>query len=100
MGDSRSAGYFHNDKAMDLSVDHKPSDANEKKIIESRKMYDQDKKMFVHEKRVNGILAVSRAIGDASLNLYRKVDIKEYDASKLLLICTASDGIWDHFNST
>ena len=33
---------------------------------------------YLQEGRVNGILAVSRAIGDSSLNLKRDIDLFKY----------------------
>ena len=44
-------------KAKPLSNDHKPDDLNEKRRVERAGM-------FVEEGRVNGIIAISRAIGD------------------------------------
>ena len=57
-GDSRAV-LCRNGKAIPLSIDHKPTLPGEKKRIERAKS-------IVHNKRVNGILALSRAIGDFS----------------------------------
>lgn len=46
-----------NGKAKDLSTDHKPDLPNEKRRV-------QRAGGFVEEGRVNGIIAISRAIGD------------------------------------
>ena len=92
MGDSRSCGYLTTDKSIDLSDDHKPELEKEKSIIVQNGG-------FVEDSRVNGILAISRAIGDSSLNLYRKAEIKEFKKNDFLMICTGSDGIWDYFDN-
>ena len=42
---------------MDLSVDHKPDDAEEHRRIVAANS-------FVEDSRVNGMLALSRALGD------------------------------------
>lgn len=55
-GDSRTV-MSKNKKAVDLSVDHKPNDPEEKRRI----MAAQG---FVEDNRVNGMLALSRALGD------------------------------------
>ena len=55
-GDSRSV-LSKKGKSKDLSEDHKPDLPNEKARIEKASGY-------VEDKRVNGMLALSRAIGD------------------------------------
>ena len=56
-GDSRTVLSRDNGIAMDLSVDHKPDDPQEKARIEGASG-------FVEENRVNGQLGLSRALGD------------------------------------
>ncbi len=55
-GDSRAV-LSKKTKAKDLSVDHKPDLPNEKRRIERAGG-------FVEESRVNGMLALSRSLGD------------------------------------
>lgn len=55
-GDSRSV-MSKKGKAKDLSVDHKPDTPSEKRRIERANGY-------VEDSRVNGMLALSRSIGD------------------------------------
>lgn len=55
-GDSRSV-LSRKGKSKDLSVDHKPDLPAEKRRIERANG-------FVEESRVNGMLALSRALGD------------------------------------
>ena len=56
-GDSRTVLSWKQNAHLDLSVDHKPDDPEECKRIESADC-------FVEDGRVNGSLAVSRALGD------------------------------------
>lgn len=44
---------------------------------------------------MDGILAVSRAIGDCSLKLLRQADYFCFDKKQFLMINCASDGIYD-----
>jgi len=55
-GDSRTV-ISKNNQAFDMSVDHKPDDPEERKRIYNANGY-------VEESRVNGMLALSRAMGD------------------------------------
>lgn len=55
-GDSRAV-LSRKNKSKDLSVDHKPNLPNEKRRIERANG-------FIEENRVNGMLALSRALGD------------------------------------
>jgi protein phosphatase 2C family protein 2/3 len=56
-------------KAKDLSIDHKPDLPTEKRRV-------QRAGGFVEEGRVNGIIAVSRAIGDWE---YKSLSLKPED---------------------
>lgn len=55
-GDSRTV-LSKNKQAVDLSKDHKPDDPEERKRI-------YNASGFVEDNRVNGMLALSRAMGD------------------------------------
>jgi len=98
-GDSRSVLAFRG-TAKDLSVDHKPDDPNELARI-------QNSGNFVEQGRVNGRLALSRALGDfeykqnASLPASKqavtafpdvRVEPITNDTQFVLLAC---DGVWD-----
>lgn len=96
VGDSRSV-LCRNGKAIPLSFDHKPTNKSEMKRIQSSAG-------FVHNKRVNGRLAVSRAIGDNSLkHLNPKLSpltaMPEITINTLTskdeFIVMACDGLWD-----
>ena len=96
VGDSRSI-LCRNNIAIPLSFDHKPNNKEE---------YDRIVKTngFVKNKRLNGRLAVSRAIGD---NMFKHIDknksplisipeINEFVLSnKDKYIVLACDGLWD-----
>lgn len=56
-GDSRACLATHDDKVVELSYDHKPENKDEMERIKAAGG-------FVDEGRVQGIIAVSRAIGD------------------------------------
>ena len=96
VGDSRSV-LSRNGKAIPLSFDHKPYNKLEmKRITESGG--------FVHNKRVNGRLAVSRAIGDNSLKHINpklspltatpEITITELQKDDEFIVI-ACDGLWD-----
>jgi serine/threonine protein phosphatase PrpC len=90
VGDSRAV-LFRDGKAIRLSVDHKPD-------LPEETQYVQAKGGFVKEGRVNGMLAVSRQLGDGFLrevgnptpHVYR---IHLCDKDQLLIL--ACDGVWD-----
>jgi protein phosphatase 1L len=96
VGDSRAIMNNGHD-IVELTKDHKPTDEKEYKRIISlggnvSKAYHGD----VY--RVNGILAVSRAIGDFSLapHVSWKPDVKLFsieDSNHYILMAT--DGVWD-----
>ena len=90
-------------KAKDLSIDHKPDLPTERRRV-------QKAGGFVEEGRVNGIIAISRAIGDWE---YKNLSLKPEDnmvsafpevmVEKLTpehdFIILACDGIWDCLTS-
>ncbi|ORZ19674.1 phosphatase 2C-like domain-containing protein [Absidia repens] len=99
-GDSRAVLSTKNGKAMALSKDHKPNDPIETERIKLAGGH-------VEGNRVNGTLALSRAIGDFGFKTQTDIppekqavtaypDIQEYkltpDDEFLVLAC---DGIWD-----
>ncbi|CAG8466776.1 5637_t:CDS:2 [Funneliformis caledonium] len=90
VGDARAV-LSRNGTAIRLSYDHKGSDAQEAKRI-------VDAGGFVMNNRVNGVLAVTRSLGDSTMkdfvvgNPYTtETEITEND-SFLILAC---DGLWD-----
>ena len=56
-GDSRAILVTRDDRVIELSHDHKPENDGETKRIKAAGG-------FVEDNRVNGVIAVSRAIGD------------------------------------
>jgi protein phosphatase 2C len=101
-GDSRAIMNVGRKQALQLSFDHKPTRPDEyERIIKKEgsvaKAYHGD----VY--RVNGILAISRSIGDLALypHITWKPEIHSYtiDNDKNNYIFIASDGIWDVFEN-
>lgn len=85
-------------RAMDMSHDHKPNRQDEKRRVEML----QGRIVFYGTWRVEGVLAVTRAIGDRRLKKWVcpdpeivQRDLEEGD--DLLLL--ASDGVWDVLTS-
>ncbi|KAG7343758.1 serinethreonine phosphatase [Nitzschia inconspicua] len=110
IGDSRAV-LCRKDTAWDLTRDHKPNDPIEKQRIESiggSVIWCGDVDFYGHPieergiYRVNGILALSRAIGDRSERPHVTatpdmvaVDVEEGDDFVVL----ATDGLWDVMDS-
>jgi serine/threonine protein phosphatase PrpC len=92
VGDSRTLMCMENsNKSIQITKDHSPTDPIEKKYI-----YDHGG--FVENKRVNGSLAMSRAIGDLHLSQYISPipDIYQYDnIHNIKFIVQASDGLFE-----
>ncbi|GAB5591732.1 mgpp2cl-1 [Umbelopsis nana] len=93
VGDARAV-LCRNGQAVRLSYDHKGSDANEaKRII--------DLGGFMMNNRVNGVLAVTRSLGDHTMkefvvgNPYTTETELTEDDSFIILAC---DGLWDVCN--
>lgn len=78
-GDCRAVLSEKGGAARDLTVDHKPQLATEKERIEVAGGW-------VHNKRVNGVLAVSRSFGD--------IQYKTFDGSTRFLTAEEPGGIW------
>lgn len=102
-GDSRSVLSKKN-KAKELSTDHKPDTPSEKRRIERANG-------FVEESRVNGMLALSRAIGDFEykgnpilkpedqiITAFPDILVEKITSDTDFIIC-ACDGIWDCMSS-
>jgi serine/threonine protein phosphatase PrpC len=92
-GDSRAI-LCRNGKGIRLTIDHKPTLDEERKRINAADG-------FVANGRVNGMLAVSRALGDHLLKpnevvspdpFYAETPLLEAGDSHLILAC---DGVWD-----
>ncbi|KAF9169809.1 Protein phosphatase 2C 1 [Mortierella sp. AD011] len=90
VGDARAV-LCHKDKAVRLSYDHKGSDHTEAQRI-------LDVGGFVMNNRVNGVIAVTRALGDSSMKEFiigapytTRTEIGS-DNPFLILAC---DGLWD-----
>lgn len=102
-GDSRTV-LCKKGKAKDLSEDHKPDLPSERNRIERANGY-------VEEKRVNGMLALSRALGDFEyksnpllkpqdqiVTAFPEITIEKLTNDCDFIIC-ACDGIWDCMSS-
>ncbi|CAI9295762.1 unnamed protein product [Lactuca saligna] len=96
-GDSRAV-LCRNGRAIPLSVDHKPDREDERARIESC----GGRIMFTDGARVEGILAMSRAIGDRLLKQWvtsePEITVTRREAGDECLI-VASDGLWDVISS-
>ncbi|CAI5737437.1 unnamed protein product [Hyaloperonospora brassicae] len=112
VGDSRAV-LCRSGQVVDLTRDHKPNDPQERARIESLGGRVQwfgyvDAQGEPIEPygayRVNGNLAVARAIGDRDSRPYviGEVEIRQYDIEydKDEFIVIASDGLWDVFTSS
>ena len=83
-----------NGQPIRLTYDHKGSDENEQKRIIDRGGY-------ILNDRVNGVLAVTRALGDSPMKQYvvgnpYTTEIELQDDDEFLVI--ACDGLWDIAN--
>lgn len=90
VGDSRAV-LLRSDKAVRLSYDHKGSDMCEQQRV-------KDAGGFILNERVNGMLAITRALGDAEMKDY--ISGRPYTAETILtttdpLLILACDGLWD-----
>jgi protein phosphatase PTC1 len=91
VGDARAV-MSHHGKAVRLSYDHKATD--EKEVARINQAGG-----IVHNERVNGVLAITRAIGDEELKdliisrpYTSKIDFHAQENDLLVLAC---DGLWD-----
>ena len=92
-GDSRAV-LMDGDKAVALSNDHKPSRPDEMKRIEKAGGFV----MHLGVPRVNGVLAVSRALGDAELKPFVPSQPEYRTVARTpsqRFAALATDGVWD-----
>lgn len=98
VGDSRAVLVTSSGAGIDLSSDHKPSRVDEKDRIESL----GGRIIHYGTWRVEGVLAVTRAIGDRKLKRYvtalPELKVRPLSSSDSYLIL-ASDGVWDVLTS-
>jgi len=110
-GDSRCVVSTLDGKALTLTTDHKPNDELEKQRIESTVHEVQKDTILFNGKRVfayriDGIISVSRSIGDSNFKDNQEVgpeaqaitcipDISQHTIQNGQLIILACDGLWD-----
>ncbi|KAL7521052.1 hypothetical protein ACHAWX_005741 [Stephanocyclus meneghinianus] len=97
-GDSRAIIVKRDGTAVALSEDHKPGRNDETKRINDL----GGRVIYWGRWRVEGVLAVSRSIGDAKLKPYvtAQPDIVEHEIGEDdMFLVIASDGIWDTMTS-
>ena len=89
VGDSRCV-ISQNGNVKRLTIDHKPSNPEEQKYIESMGGN-------VQEGRLNGIISVSRALGDSYFGntIKHEPTIIEEEINEKSFILLACDGVWD-----
>uniref|UniRef100_A0A3P8WKU9 Protein phosphatase 1L n=1 Tax=Cynoglossus semilaevis TaxID=244447 RepID=A0A3P8WKU9_CYNSE len=101
VGDSRGVLCDKDGNAIPLSHDHKPYQLKERKRIKKAGGFIS----FNGSWRVQGILAMSRSLGDYPLKNLNVVisdpDIMSFDLNKLQpeFMILASDGLWDTFSN-
>nr|XP_061797706.1 protein phosphatase 1L-like isoform X2 [Nerophis lumbriciformis] len=101
VGDSRGVLCDKDGNAIPLSHDHKPYQLKERKRIKKAGGFIS----FNGSWRVQGILAMSRSLGDYTLKNLNVVipdpDILSFDLNKLQpeFMILASDGLWDTFSN-
>lgn len=98
VGDSRAVLCTQGGRAIDMSADHKPAREDEKARIEKL----GGRVIHYGTWRVQGVLAVSRAIGDRRLKAFvsSEPEIKSWalqDSDEFLILAT--DGVWDVLSS-
>ena len=89
-GDSRTIAYTKNKKVIQLTKDHSPTDRIEKKMVLKRGG-------FIRQRRVDGILAMTRSMGDIKLSKHITCipDIFSGSTKNILYFVQASDGLYD-----
>jgi len=90
-GDSRIIALIGK-KIVQLSIDHKPNN-----ISEQRRIYSDGG--FIHNSRLNGVLAMTRAIGDKNLKKRGLISFPDIILGKITnnykYFVIASDGLYD-----
>mmetsp|Transcript_22041 Transcript_22041/g.46131 ORF Transcript_22041/g.46131 Transcript_22041/m.46131 type:complete len:759 (-) Transcript_22041:125-2401(-) len=97
-GDSRAIIVRRDGSAVELSKDHKPDRDDETKRINAL----GGRVIHWGRWRVEGVLAVSRSIGDAKLKPYvtAEPDMVEHEIGEDdMFLVVASDGVWDTMSS-
>jgi len=100
LGDSRAVAHC-NGETKRVTIDHKPDNPNEQKRIEESGGQIQSSVNIDGQvvSRINGIIGVSRALGDFHLSKYisNEPDIFELDLNdeKCDYFILACDGLWD-----
>lgn len=100
-GDSRAIMNFGQNDFVELTKDHKPDNAEEYNRITKRGGF-VSKASNYDVARVNGMLAVSRSIGDFALfpHVIWQPDIKYFVTNEQhKYIVMATDGVWDVFTN-
>jgi protein phosphatase PTC1 len=90
VGDARAV-LFRDGRAIRLSYDHKGSDLMEQQRV-------KDAGGFIMNERVNGMLAVTRALGDAEMKDFiagRPYTTETVLGDKDSMLILACDGLWD-----
>ena len=98
LGDVRAVLLTHDGTIQRLTRDHRATNKIEAALVESK---GGKIEMVRGQPRVDGLLAITRAIGDDNVpSLIREPEIVEFDIGKDFLKTTkylivASDGLWD-----
>uniref|UniRef100_UPI00358F41CF protein phosphatase 1L n=1 Tax=Myxine glutinosa TaxID=7769 RepID=UPI00358F41CF len=101
VGDSRAVLCDRSGRAVPLSHDHKPHQLRERKRIKKAGGFIS----YNGSWRVQGVLAMSRSLGDFPLKHLRVVtsdpDVATFDLATLQprFVLLATDGLWDAFGS-
>lgn len=94
IGDSRCIAVMKNNTIKQISKDHRLNDEKERDYIYL-------KNGFVHDNRVNGILSISRALGDKNLIKYisSKPDIYTGNIKDIRYFIQGTDGVFDFISN-
>lgn len=111
VGDSRAVIYDEAGKVMESTRDHKPDDRDEKIRIQNAGGFVRSATGNDHTARVDGMLAMSRSLGDHYLKSHDSDGSLQLDKSRVIpvpfitsvdltpsgyyYVVLASDGLWD-----